>query len=156
MRYLLLVLLAGCQAESHRSPNEQLAQCRTISNTSSDLTRCLIIQGNWLADSALSEGLVLQKVIDSIQAVLDSADSARARMDYAAFQRALRTSAEQQATSVRIDSAFGMCLTRVLEAARDRVTGRFEGAVFDAGRPKCGQAWLDARRNAKLPARPVP
>lgn len=157
MRYAILVLaIAACHGSADRSPREQLAQCLTISAAGADLTRCLIVQKNWLADSALHEGALLQKSIDSIQAELDSAANAQERAAQTGMQLRERAQAERAATSARIDSTFGACVGRALESSRDRATGRYESSTFGAGRLKCQQAWTDARRNAKLPAKPAP
>jgi hypothetical protein len=161
MRYVWLILLAACRpGEAQRSPRDQLTQCLVISDNGSALTRCLVAQKNWTADSALREGLTFQRSIDSAQAVRDSAEhvaeAARVRAEHAETERIDRIVAEQHATIDRIDSAYALCVRRALEAARDRTTGRYEADVYESKRPQCQRAWLDARRNAKLPALPPP
>lgn len=71
----------------------QLEQCRVISHSGEELTRCLVTQHDWAADTALLEGLTFQAHLDSlrdsIQRIQDSialavADSLRLAREAAA------------------------------------------------------------------------
>ena len=62
--------LVACHTEPRRDAKRELDQCLVISQSGQELTRCLVTQHDWSADSASQAGSAFQGHLDSIEANL--------------------------------------------------------------------------------------
>ncbi len=103
------VIAVACARGPRTDRPRELDQCRVVSHSGEELTKCLAISRNWRADSALEEGMTFQRSLDSgIAATRREVDSivaagmGRARSEAAARARPWTECAVRQRVNAQV------------------------------------------------------